>query len=105
VPCLLIISDCSLSLLPPGLPAFEDFGLVYSGGACVLSCTPNPVCVVVPPGADMAAALLDSPDSSFEGMCMRWASEISVGERTGPGLVGGPCLKFPLRVRPCRASG
>jgi len=105
VPCLRIMDARSLSLLPLGLPASEVFGLVYSGGACALSCTSDPVCVVVPPGADIAAALLDSPGSSFEGMCVSWASEISVGERTGPGLVGGPCLKLPLRVRPCRGSG
>lgn len=52
-----------------------------------------------------AAAALDSPGSSFEGICTRWAREISVGDRTGPGLVGGPCLKFPLLVLPCRVSG
>lgn len=78
---------------------------MYSGGA---SDTPSPTLetvVVAASGPLFVAAALDSPGSSFEGICVRWAREISVGERTGPGLVGGPCLKLPLRVRPCLASG
>jgi len=96
----LISGLLSLSLFPRVFPSSECWGLVYSGGGCALS-APDPTCVVVSP----AAALLDSPGSSFDGTCTRWAREISVGERMGPGLVGGPCLKFPLRVRPCRESG
>lgn len=37
-------------------------------------------------------------------MCTRCAREISVGDRTGPGLVGWPLI-IPLRDRPCLASG
>jgi len=97
----------SLSLLPRGLFAFEDWGLVYSGGGCAWSCTPSPTfTVVVLVGCGCTTAeWLDSPGSSFDGMWVRCAREMSVGERTGPGLVGGPYRKFPLLVRPCRGSG
>jgi len=98
----------SESVLPRGLFVLDCCGLVYSGGGCVWSCNPNPTfpdVTVLTPSSTAAAELLDSPGSSFEGMWVRCASEISVGERTGPGLVGGPYLKFPLRVRPCRGSG
>ena len=102
---LLSMGVRSLSLLPLGLLSAEDAGLEYSGGGCDWSCTPNPTFEVVGlDGVDCATELLDSPGSSFEGMCVRWAREISVGDRTGPGLVGGPYLKFPLLVRPCRWS-
>lgn len=97
---LLINGRLSLSLLRLECPSSECWGLVYSGGACcVWSGTLNPICVVSP-------VWLDSPGSSFEGICTRCAREMSVGDRTGPGLVGEiPCLKFPLRVRPWRGSG
>jgi hypothetical protein len=94
----------SLSLLPRGLPVFEGRGDVYSGGGFEESWTPSPTCGLLLVDV-VAAAVLDSPGSSLEGMCVRCAKEISVGERTGPGLVGGWCLKFPLLVRPCRGSG
>jgi hypothetical protein len=79
----------SLSLLPRGLLEFEGRGLVYSGGGCD-SCTPNPTLVVVVAACWGAATeWLDSPGSSFDGMWVRCAKDISVGERTGPGLAGG----------------
>ena len=95
----------SLSLLALGLLSADEAGLEYSGGGCDWSCTPNPtLLLVVLEGCGCATEVLDSPGSSFEGMCVRCARDISVGERTGPGLVGGPYLKLPLLVRPCRRS-
>ena len=50
-----------------------------------------------PRAAFSALWLVPSPMSSLDGTWASCASEISVGERTGPGLLGGPCLALPLR--------
>ena len=49
-----------------------------------------------------ALRLVPSPTSSLEGICASGASEISVGERCGPGLIGGfrVVLIFLLPERP-----
>lgn len=82
------MSARSSSLLPRRLPAFEGSGLVYSGGGFEESWTPNPIWTSFPVDI-VPGAVLDSPGSSLEGMCVSCAREISVGERMGPGLVGG----------------
>jgi hypothetical protein len=65
----LIMGVRSLSLLPRGLPEFDGSGLVYSGGGFEESCTPKLTCAVLPADT-VPAAVLDSPGSSLEGMCV-----------------------------------